>query len=75
MVDIVTNIDKQVETFVKSKLSEQFPTFQFLGEEEASVNVNNYKFESIYIISKFYSFTQKNKTNKRNFDSTGRIFD
>lgn len=37
-VDIVTNIDKDVEQFVKERLTKQYPTFEFLGEEEASIS-------------------------------------
>ena len=36
-VDIVTNIDKNVEAYIKEKLAGSFPDFEFLGEEEASV--------------------------------------
>ena len=38
MVDIVTEIDKKVEVFIKAKLDERFSNFEFLGEEEAAVN-------------------------------------
>ena len=37
-VDIVTNIDKNVESFIKQELTSAYPDFDFLGEEEASVN-------------------------------------
>lgn len=40
-VDIVTNIDKAVESFVKESLGKQYPSFEFLGEEEASVSGEN----------------------------------
>ena len=36
-VDIVTNIDKNVEVFLKERLGAKFPDFEFLGEEEASI--------------------------------------
>ena len=35
-VDIVTNVDKKVEEFLKARLAANFPDYLFLGEEEAA---------------------------------------
>src|SRR5699024_6814735 len=41
--DIVTEIDRDAETLIKQRITENYPDHQFLGEEEAFLNQSNHE--------------------------------
>ncbi|CCK70998.1 inositol monophosphate 1-phosphatase INM2 KNAG_0F03360 [Huiozyma naganishii CBS 8797] len=49
-VDLVTKYDKQIELAVKSKLSELYPTFHFVGEEEYVPGETKISIEPTFIL-------------------------